>query len=81
VGIINAVAWQARVSLAPAVFPEAALKTKQYYLERARQMERLAKEADSDDRRMGYFKAAEAYEALAKAAGELGADVPDPGKE
>ena len=57
------------------------MKTKQYYLERAQQMERLAKEADSDDRRMGYFKAAEAYEALAKAADELGDITPEPSQE
>jgi hypothetical protein len=48
------------------------VKNRQYYLERAQQMVRLAQEADSDDRRIGYFKAAEAYEALAKAAAELG---------
>ena len=57
------------------------VKTEQYYLDRALKMEHLAKEAATDVQREGYFKAAEAYYALAKSAGALDADLPEPGLE
>jgi hypothetical protein len=59
----------------------APLQSKQHYLARAADMEKLAKESSLESSRDGFLKAAAAYRALAETAAKFGSTDPKPDVE